>query len=81
MSIPNIKAAIGVQLRLRRKLRGEKLREVAPRAEISLGSLSAVEKGTNGPKLDTLYRIVVALEWSLSELFAAVESALPKEPK
>ena len=61
---------IGERIKGRRLSLGLGLREVARRAEVSAGYLSAIEHGDkNDPSLSICHRIAVTLATSVGELF------------
>lgn len=64
-------AEIGERLRLRRKLRGMALRDVATKAGISVGMLSQVERGQASPSIRSLRAICDALGMPVMWLFEA----------
>lgn len=61
--------SIGQRLRLRRKVRGLSLQQVAGRAAVSIGLLSQIERGLTTPSLRTLGSVCAALEMPMSWLF------------
>ena len=60
---------LGQKLRLRRKLKGLSLQEVALRSGVSLGQLSHVERGLSMPSLRSLRLICAALDMPMGWLF------------
>ncbi len=64
-------AEIGARLRLRRKLRGLALKDVAVKAGLSVGMLSQVERGQASPSIRSLRAICDALEMPVIWLFEA----------
>jgi transcriptional regulator with XRE-family HTH domain len=60
---------IGRQLRLRRKVRGLSLQEVAERSGVSIGQLSQIERGLSAPSLRSLGAVCRALDMPLGWLF------------
>lgn len=64
-------AEIGERLRLRRKLRGLALKDVATKAGLSVGMLSQVERGQASPSIRSLRAICDALEMPVIWLFEA----------
>lgn len=66
---------IGGRLRLRRKVRGMSLKEVAHRADVSIGLLSQIERGLTMPSVRSLGAICSALEMPVGWLFDAPDSA------
>ncbi len=78
-----IATGIGKVLRRRRKVKRMSLREVATRAEISIGLLSQIERGISSPSLKSLLLISEALEMPVSWLFSGNHNGtdvLPHEP-
>jgi transcriptional regulator with XRE-family HTH domain len=65
---------LGARLKERRRELGRKLAEVAEAAEVSIGYLSAIEKGTSVPSLPVLARLSHALELSLAEMLRSSSS-------
>lgn len=66
---------IGTRLRRRRKVRGLSLKEVAQRAEVSIGLVSQVERGLTMPSVRSLGAICGALEMPVGWLFDTVDGA------
>ena len=60
---------IGSRLRRRRKVRGLSLKEVAERAEVSIGLISQIERGLTMPSVRSLGAICAALEMPVGWLF------------
>lgn len=60
---------IGARLRQRRKVRGLSLKQVAQRAEVSIGLISQVERGLTMPSVRSLGAICSALEMPVGWLF------------
>lgn len=60
---------LGARLRRRRKVRGLSLKEVARRAEVSIGLVSQVERGLTMPSVRSLGAICRALEMPVGWLF------------
>ncbi|MBV0892568.1 cupin domain-containing protein [Paracoccus sp. Z118] len=60
---------LGARLRRRRKVRGLSLKEVASRAEVSIGLVSQVERGLTMPSVRSLGAICGALEMPVGWLF------------
>ncbi|MFC7705524.1 helix-turn-helix domain-containing protein [Plastorhodobacter daqingensis] len=71
---------IGPRLRSRRKVRNLSLREVAERAEVSIGLLSQIERGLSMPSVRSLGAICRALEMPVGWLFDGPTEAGPREP-
>jgi len=65
----------GEQLRARRRERGERLKDVAERAGVSMQYLSEVERGLKDPSSEMLQAIAGALDLSVREL--ATRTATP----
>lgn len=66
---PEAGTQIGRQLRERRKVRDLSLKDVAARAQVSVGLLSQVERGLSMPSVRSLGAICAALEMPVSWLF------------
>jgi transcriptional regulator with XRE-family HTH domain len=64
-------AQIGERLRLRRKLRGLSLKQVADGAGLSVGMLSQVERGLAVPSVKSMRAICAALDMPVIWLFQA----------
>lgn len=62
-------AEIGARLRLRRRLRGMSLKDVATKAHLSVGMVSQVERGQASPSIRSLRAICDALEMPVIWLF------------
>ncbi|WP_050526884.1 helix-turn-helix domain-containing protein [Pseudorhodobacter aquimaris] len=63
------KAQIGARLRLRRKLRGMSLKQVAQGAHLSIGMISQVERGLALPSVKSMRAICAALDMPVAWLF------------
>lgn len=63
-------SAIGAQISLRLKQRGMTSAELARRAGISKGTMSALEAGKGNPTINTLDALAVALRIPLTDLLA-----------
>ncbi len=63
-----ITEAVGLRIRCFRRMRNLSQEEIALRANLSPAYFGQVERGLKCPTIDTLYRIAMALETSLSEL-------------
>lgn len=63
---------IGERIRDLRKLRGISQEELAFKASLNSSHLSKIERGVKSPTLDSLDKIVTALEISFSELFVDI---------
>jgi transcriptional regulator with XRE-family HTH domain len=64
-----LKKKLGERLRERRKERRLSQEQLAFEAEISPSYLSQVEAGQRNPSLETLYRLTLALDLELKDLF------------
>lgn len=64
---------LGQQLRDIRRSQGLSLEQVARKADISIGSLSQIERGMTSPTVNMLNRISGALNISLNELLSNTE--------
>ncbi|QPA29858.1 cupin domain-containing protein (plasmid) [Brucella anthropi] len=62
-------AYIGRQIRLRRQVRGMSLKDVASRAQLSIGLISQVERGLTAPSVQSMMAICEALEMPVRWLF------------
>src|SRR5690554_365759 len=62
-------SGIGIRLRQRRKVRGLPMKEVAERADISIGLLSQIERGLTMPSVRSLNAICRALDMPVGWLF------------
>lgn len=62
---------MGHKLRLRRKVKGLSLQEIAVRSGISIGQLSQIERGLSSPSLKSLRQICAALDMPMGWLFDA----------
>lgn len=67
--------SFGVRLRQRRKVRGMSLKEVAERAEVSIGLLSQIERGLTMPSVRSLGAICRALDMPVAWLFDMPDEA------
>ncbi len=65
---------LGARLRRRRKVRGLSLKEVASRAEVSIGLVSQVERGLTMPSVRSLGAICGALEMPVGWLFDTTDA-------
>ena len=65
---------IGARMRRRRKVRGLSLKEVARRADVSIGLISQVERGLTMPSVRSLGAICGALEMPVGWLFDTTSS-------
>jgi DNA-binding XRE family transcriptional regulator/mannose-6-phosphate isomerase-like protein (cupin superfamily) len=75
-------AGVGPQLRERRLAAGLSLRQFAKILGVSASFISQLENGKSQPSVATLYQICSALEVTVDELFAALDSsaAQPSSP-
>ena len=64
---------LGQQLRAIRREQSLSLEQVARKADISIGSLSQIERGMTSPTVNMLNRISGALNISLGELLSNIE--------
>lgn len=64
---------VGTKIRLRRKVRGLSLKDVADACDISVGQLSQVERGVSAPSLRALQQICHVLAMPIGWLFEASE--------
>lgn len=60
---------LGRQLRLRRKVRGLSLQDVADKSGVSIGQLSQIERGLSAPSLKSLGAVCRALDMPMGWLF------------
>ena len=70
---------VGTVIQRFREERGLSQEVVSGLAGIGRTHLSAIERGTRRPTLDTFFRIADALHIRPSELMAAIEEELPKK--
>lgn len=64
---------VGTKIRLRRKVRGLSLKDVADASDISVGQLSQIERGVSAPSLRALQQICRVLLMPMGWLFEASE--------
>lgn len=64
---------VGTKIRLRRKVRGLSLKDVADATDISISQLSQIERGVSAPSLRALQQICHVLLMPLGWLFEASE--------
>lgn len=69
MSKKEFLQSMGSVLRKWRKVKGWTLSNLSKRSGISLGYISQIELGRHSPTIDTLYRICLTLDRTMSELF------------
>ena len=67
-------AAVGTKLRLRRKVRGLSLKDVAEACDISIAQLSQIERGASAPSLRSLQLICGVLSMPIGWLFEENEA-------
>lgn len=67
-------AAVGTKIRLRRKVRGLSLKDVAEACDISIAQLSQLERGVSAPSLRSLQLICNVLSMPIGWLFEANEA-------
>lgn len=70
-----LEEGLGQKLRLRRKVKGLSLQEVALRSGVSVGQLSHVERGLSMPSLRSLRQICAALDMPMGWLFEGADEA------
>jgi transcriptional regulator with XRE-family HTH domain len=75
LDVAELESLLATRLKERRQELGLKLTDVAAAADVSIGYLSTIEKGTSVPSLPVLARLAHALELSLSELLRTSGSA------
>jgi transcriptional regulator with XRE-family HTH domain len=68
-----LREALGNVIRERRKTLGMTLQQVSNKTDVSLGYLSQIELGKNSASIETLYRISLALNVKMAELFQAIQ--------
>jgi transcriptional regulator with XRE-family HTH domain len=66
--------ALGQAIRELRQKRGATLKEIAPKAGITFGTLALIERGESNPTWSTINGIAGALEISVAELATAVQT-------
>jgi transcriptional regulator with XRE-family HTH domain len=66
---------VGRKLRLRRKIKGLSLQDVATGADCSVGQISQIERGLTTPSLKLLRRICDVLETPIQWLFEKADDA------
>lgn len=71
-SLPS--GSIGRKLRLRRKVRGRSLQEVAAESGVSIGQLSQIERDISSPSLRSLRLICAALDMPMGWLLDSDDS-------
>ena len=60
---------VGIRLKELRERRGVSLRELSRLSGLSTNTLSMIERGRSSPSVSTLYRLVEALNFSISAVF------------
>lgn len=65
---PHPQPALGRAIRELRRKRGASLKELAPQAGVTFGTLSLIERGEANPTWQTVRQIAEALEVSIGEL-------------
>jgi transcriptional regulator with XRE-family HTH domain len=69
--------ALGKAIRELRHKRGTTLENLAPKAGVTLGTLSLIERGEANPTWGTVQGIAAALEVSVADLAKAAEKFSP----
>lgn len=64
---------LGRRIRELRKMNGMSQLDLANEMEVTLNTVSGIECGKTSPKLDTLYRMALALEIGLEDFFSFPE--------
>ncbi len=64
---------LGKRIRELRKMSGMSQLDLANEMDVTLNTISGIECGKTSPKLDTLYRMALALEISLEDFFSFPE--------
>jgi DNA-binding NtrC family response regulator len=73
MSEDALREALGLAIRDRRKGMQMTLKQMAEKTDVSLGYLSQIELGKNSASIETLYRICLALNIRMADLFQSVQ--------
>jgi CheY-like chemotaxis protein len=68
-----LREALGQTIRDKRKALGYTLAEMAKRTGVSLGYLSQIELGKNSASIETLYRVSLALNVRIADLFQSIQ--------
>lgn len=68
MDYDAFRVALGARIRTRRKELGKTQADLAHAADVSQASISAMERGTIGCTLETLFRLAEALETTMSSI-------------
>lgn len=79
-SAPLWRDELGAHLREKRLQRGERLRDIAERAGISVQYLSEIERGTKDPSSEMIAAVAGALDTGLAEVTEAVSRRLRGVP-
>lgn len=75
-SFADLTKSLGEAIRRRRTARGWTLKQLAAKADIALGFLSQVEVAKASPSLETVYRICLALEITVVDLFYLADKCI-----
>ncbi len=67
---------IGRRIAERREARGLNRQQLSQRALVTWGNLQLYEDGRRAPTLETLHKICIALDWSLSAMLRGIEKEL-----
>ena len=67
--MPNLKIKFGKRLRRLRRRADITQEQLAERVGVSVEFISNIERGINAPSFETLEKLSISLEVSLSELF------------
>jgi transcriptional regulator with XRE-family HTH domain len=62
---------VGQQLKAFRKMRGISMRDLATASELSVNTISLIERGKISPTITTLHKLAIALGIGIAEFFAA----------
>jgi DNA-binding response OmpR family regulator len=68
-----LREALGAVIREHRKAQGLTLKQVADKADVSLGYLSQIELGKNSASIETLYKLSLGLGVRLADLFQSIQ--------
>ena len=69
----------GSRIKEIRESKGITQQDLALLSDVSQGNLSAIEKGRSTPKMDTLYQILKALNYSIEDFYIEVFEDTKKE--
>lgn len=69
-----IAVRVGARIRHLRAVRGLNIRDVAKRTGMHRPIISRVELGTYMPRLDTIYRIAMALDVKMADIIRVIDS-------